>query len=98
VVAAPAPEKIEEPLKAVQEPVAEPVPQPTPEPIVEPSPEPAPVAKVEPAPQPTPEPVKSVLEDIYFEFNEPTITKNIEQTLEKKYRVYQGEPGRENSN
>lgn len=76
------------------EPKPEPRPEPKPEPRVEARPEPP---KPEPKPEPEPAPMvqekKIILEDVHFEFDKATLTKEAREILKRDTQVLKENPG-----
>ncbi|GAB4484450.1 MAG: hypothetical protein OHK006_08790 [Thermodesulfovibrionales bacterium] len=68
-----------------------PPPPPAPKPEPTPPPPPPPAKKVEPAP--APEPVKIVLEDVHFDFDKATLTKEAKAILDRNIETLKANPG-----
>ena len=65
-----------------------------PKPVVpKPEPKPEPPALTPPPPPPAPEPVKIVLEDIHFDFDEATLTKEALDILDSNIKTLKDNPG-----
>ncbi len=72
-------------------PVAEMKPEPKPEPVPTPAPEPAPPPPP-PPPAPVVEPVKIILEDIHFDLDKSTLTKEAQTILKRNIQVLKENP------
>jgi outer membrane protein OmpA-like peptidoglycan-associated protein len=70
-------------------PVAEMKPEPKPEPVPTPAPEPTPPT---PPPAPVVEPVKIILEDIHFDLDKSTLTKEAQTILKRNIQVLKENP------
>lgn len=86
-----APVVVPEPRKP--EPRPEPMPEVKPAPKPEPKPEPK--LEVKPAPKPVvvPEPVRITLEDVHFDFDKATLTKEAKEILRKDVKTLKENPG-----
>ncbi|MBA4372041.1 MAG: hypothetical protein C0402_04185 [Thermodesulfovibrio sp.] len=84
--------------KAAPAPTPEPK-KPEPMPEVKPAPKPEPMPEVKPVPKPeakpavVPEPMKIVLEDIHFDFDKATLTKEAKEILKKDVKTLKDNPG-----